>query len=72
MEHITAHEHDVRRQRNDLVDRPRERLRDVGLSLIDAARSEPLVLAEPQVQIGEVNEAQGVSGEGVERCIQSR
>ena len=72
MEHISANEHDVRRERDDLVDRPRERLRDVRLPLIDAARRQSLVLAEPQVQIGEMNEAQGVSGEGVERCVQSR
>jgi hypothetical protein len=72
MKHIPADEHDVRRQLDRLVNRARERLRDVGLPLIDAARSQPLILAEAEVQIGEVNEAQGVSGEGELRRLRRR
>jgi hypothetical protein len=64
MKHITRNQDDVWRQLDRLVDRTRERLRDVGLPLIDAARSQPLILAEAEVQIREVNEAQGVGGEG--------
>jgi len=32
-----------------------ERLRDIGLALIDPTRSQPLVLAEAKVDIGEVD-----------------
>jgi len=35
-----------------------ERLRDIGLALIDPTRSQPLILAEAKVEIGEVDEAQ--------------
>jgi hypothetical protein len=56
---VAADEHHVRRQLDDLVQRARERLRHVRLALVDAARSQPLVLAESQVQVGEVDEAQG-------------
>ena len=51
----------------DLVDRARERLRDVGFALVDAARSQPLILAEAEVQVGEVDEAQDVGGCGGRR-----
>jgi len=51
MKHVAADEHDIRRKRDGLVDRTRKRLRDVGLTLIDAARSQPLILAEAEVQI---------------------
>jgi hypothetical protein len=72
MKHIACDEHDIRRQFDGPVDRSRERLCDVSLSLIDAARSQPLVLAESEMQIGEVNEAQGVSGEGELRRLPCR
>ena len=72
MEHVAANQDDVRRQLDSLVDRTRKRLRDVGLPLIDAARSQPLILAEAKVQIGEMDEAQSVSGEGEERRLRSR
>jgi hypothetical protein len=72
VKHVARDEHEVRRKLDRLVDRARERLRDISLSLIDAARSQPLILAETQVQIGEVNEAQGVSGEGGLRRLQWR
>ena len=72
VEHVPRNEHEIRRKLDGLVDRSRKRLRDVGLSLIDAARSQPLILAEAEVQIGEVNEAQGVSGEGELRRLRRR
>jgi hypothetical protein len=58
VEHVAADEHDVRRELDHLVQRARERLRDVGLALVDPARSQPLILAVAEVQVGEVNEAQ--------------
>ena len=72
MKHIAGDEDDIGRKLDRLVDCSRERLGDVGLSLIDAARSQPLILAEAEVQIGEVNESQGVSGEGELRWVRLR
>jgi len=37
-------------------------LRDVRFTLIDAARSQPLILAESEVQIREMDESQGGRG----------
>jgi hypothetical protein len=64
MEHVARDEYDFGRELDDLVDRARERLRDVRLTLIDSARSQPLILAVSQVQIGEVDEAQKLGGLG--------
>jgi hypothetical protein len=64
VKHIAGDDDDVGRKLDRLVDCARERLGDVGLSLIDAARSQPLILAEAEMQVGEVNESQGVLGEG--------
>ncbi len=64
MEHVPRDEHDLGRQLDDLVDRARERLRDVCLTLIDSARSQPLILAVSQVQVGEMDEAQKLGGLG--------
>ena len=50
-------EHDVGRELDHPVDRARNDVRDVRLALIDAARSQPLVLPEAEVQVGEVDEA---------------
>jgi hypothetical protein len=41
-----------------------ERLRDIGLTLIDPARSQPLILAEAKVEIGKVDEAQSYFSPG--------
>ena len=65
MEHVARDEHHLRCQLDDLVERARERLRDVCLALVDSARSQPLVLAVAEVKIGEVNEAQKLSGHGI-------
>ncbi len=58
MKDVAGDEDELRRNLDDLVDRVLERLRDVGLTLIDAARREPLILAESEVQVGEMDEAQ--------------
>jgi len=65
MEHVSRDEHDLGRELDDLVDRARERLRDVRFALIDPARSQPLILAVAEVEVGEVDEAQT---RGVGRC----
>jgi hypothetical protein len=64
MEHVARDEHHLGRELDDLVDRARERLRDVRLPLIDAARIQPLILAVTQVQVSEVDEAQKLGGPG--------
>jgi hypothetical protein len=64
VEHVAGDEHHLGRELDDLVDRPRERLRHVGLALIDPTRSQPLILAVSEVQIGEVDEAQKLGGLG--------
>jgi len=72
MKDVARQQHDVRRQLDHLVQRARERLRDVVLALVDAARSQPLILAEAQVEVGEVNEAQGSSGREAGRQMSKR
>jgi hypothetical protein len=64
MKRVARDEHDVRSELDDPVDRARERLCDVRLALIDSARSQPLILAVSQVQVGEVDEAQKLGGPG--------
>jgi len=64
MEHIAGDEHHLGRELDDLVDRARERQRNVCLALIDPTRSQPLILAVSEVQIGEVDEAQKLGGLG--------
>jgi hypothetical protein len=64
VKHVACDEHDLGRELDDLVDRARERLRNIRLALIDAARSQPLILAVSQVQVGEVDEAQKLGGPG--------
>jgi hypothetical protein len=64
MEHVAGDEHDLGRELDGLVDRPREGLRDVRLALVDPTRSQPLILAVSEVQIGEVDEAQKLGGLG--------
>jgi hypothetical protein len=58
MEHVAAEQYDLRCKLDDLVQGSRERLRHVGFALIDPARSQPLILAVAEVQVGEMNEAQ--------------
>jgi hypothetical protein len=59
MEDVARDEHQLGRELDHLVDRAGERLRDVELTLVDATRSQPLVLAEAEMRVGEVDEAQG-------------
>jgi hypothetical protein len=57
VEHVAGDHHEVGAQGDGLVDRPRERARDVGLALVHARGGQALVLAEAEVQVGEVDEA---------------
>ena len=58
MKNVAPDEYQVRREFNHLIQRPRERLRYVGFTLIEAARSQPLILAEAKVKVGKMDEAQ--------------
>ena len=42
--------------RDDLINRAAERLRDIGLPLIQAIRGLAMILAEAEVQVGEMGE----------------
>jgi hypothetical protein len=42
-----------------IVHRPAERLSDIGLALVPSPGRLPVVLAEPEVQVGEVGELHG-------------
>ena len=64
MKNVAADDDDVGRELDHRVERALERQRDVGFALIDSTRSQPLVLAESQMEIGEVNESQGAGGRG--------
>jgi hypothetical protein len=64
MEHVAGDEHELGRELDDLVHRARERLRDVRLALIDPARRQSLVLPVSEMEIGEMDEAQRLSGIG--------
>ena len=57
MKYIARHEHYVRLERDDVVDRALESARYVCLTLIDAVRRETLVLPETEVEIREMDEA---------------
>jgi hypothetical protein len=58
MENVARNHDEFRRDLDYLGDRAPERLRHVELALIDAARSDPLVLAVTEVEIREMNETQ--------------
>src|SRR5213592_1418000 len=61
MKHITAEEDQVGALRQQVVHRAAERLRDVGLALIPPPWRLPVVLAEAEVQVGEVRELHRVT-----------
>ena len=58
MEDISTDQHDLGRQLDHLVQRARERLRDVSFALIDPSGRQPLVLAKAKMKVGEMDEAQ--------------
>ncbi len=69
VKHVARNEHQLRRELDDLVQRLPERVRDVMLALVDSARSQPLKLAEAEMQVREMYEAQTLVGESVNvRC----
>jgi hypothetical protein len=57
VEHVAGDDDEVGRERDRTVDGARERFGDVGLALVDAGGREALVLAEAEVQVGEVDES---------------
>ncbi len=59
MKEIPRDHHDVRHRPDDAVNRGAKGLRHVGFSLIDAARSLPVVLPDTEVRIGDVCEFHG-------------
>jgi hypothetical protein len=61
VEHVPGDEHEVRRERDDLVDRALERARYICLALIDARRGEALVLPETEVDVREVDDTHALS-----------
>jgi hypothetical protein len=67
MEHVATDDHEFRRELDHLVDGMGERFRDIGFALIDSTRSQPLILAEAKVEIGEVDEAQSCFSPGARR-----
>jgi hypothetical protein len=67
MEDVARDEHEIGRERDHLVQRARERLRHIRLALIDPARSQPLILAVAEMNVGEVDEAQKLGGREVVR-----
>jgi len=61
MEYIAHEEDEVRALIQQIVHRAAERLGDVGLALIPPPRRLPVVLAEAEVQVGEVRELHRVT-----------
>jgi hypothetical protein len=57
VEHVAANQHQIGRNRDALVDGARERRRDISFALIDPGGGLPLVLAEPEVEVGKMDEA---------------
>jgi hypothetical protein len=55
VEDVAGKEDDFRGELDDAVDRGLEGPRDVGLALVDAAGRQALVLAEPEMQVGEMD-----------------
>jgi len=54
---IARDENDIGTQLDHGVDHPTQRRRDVGLPLIDSGRRLPLVLPEPKMYVGKVNQS---------------
>jgi hypothetical protein len=57
VEHVAGDDDEVGAQGHRHVDGARERARDVRLALVHPGGREALVLAEPEVEVGEVDEA---------------
>src|SRR5438094_6287772 len=61
VEDVARYDDQVRTLDEQVVHRPAERLGDVGLALIPPSRRLPVVLAEAEVQVGEVRELHRVT-----------
>ena len=57
MKHVAGDENDVGRKRDDGIDRVPGGPCDIGLALVVSCRAQPLVLAEAEVEVGEVGDA---------------
>jgi NAD/NADP transhydrogenase beta subunit len=69
VEHVAREQHQVGPLGEQIVHRPAKGVRDVRLALVPAARRLPLVLAEAEVQVGEVGDAQGLQGSSSVRSV---
>jgi hypothetical protein len=67
VKHVARDQHEIGGELDRAIHGARERLRHVRLALIDAARSQPLILAVAEVQVGEMDEAQTREGRGRRR-----
>jgi hypothetical protein len=61
MKNITSDQYEVGPQLDRPVDRAPECRRDVRLALVDPRRRQPLILAVPDVQIREMDQAHSLS-----------
>ena len=56
MKDVAGEQDDLGGELDDSVDGGLERPRDVGLALVDAARRQALILTEPEMEVGEVDD----------------
>jgi hypothetical protein len=59
MKDVAADQHDVWRNLDHFIESTRERQCHVRFALIDPTRSLPLILAVAEMEVGEMDEAQG-------------
>ncbi|HWA58376.1 MAG TPA: hypothetical protein VG692_14040, partial [Gemmatimonadales bacterium] len=64
MKEIARHHHDIGFRGDDLVDNRPEGARHIGLPLVEARGSLPMVLSEAEMEIGEVGENHGGNSKG--------
>ena len=74
MKKISGNHHDIRSDIDDLVHDATERLRDVGLALVDALRCLAAVLPEPEMEVSEMGElhGQGMTRNLVDKSARTR
>jgi hypothetical protein len=62
MKEVACDDHDLRSGRNDAIDGATERIGGIGFPLIQAGRGLPVILAEAEMEVGEVSEFHGLKG----------
>ena len=62
MKEVPRDDHDLRSGRNDAIDRATERIGGIGLPLVQAGWGLPVILAEAEVEVGEMSEFHGLKG----------